>query len=1391
MNSQDHYGNAGTPGPPILKGEAAVGSASDLRNEAWERLEPILELFELALSRGERPALDAFLPALEPAERRVLLGELAHADLEYRLKAAEPARVEDYLTRYPELRSSADILLGLIGAEFRVRRQREPALSHSEFLTRFPEHQANLVRYLSMPAPTGLGKGGRAPIMAPPKPAGGGALPALARLGDFRIIREIGRGGMGVVYEALQVSLGRHVALKVLPQKFLMAAHTRQRFEREAKAAAKLHHTNIVPVFGVGEQDGMPYYVMQFIEGRGLDQVLEEVKKQQPGANKRVGESTVDIDQGDVSAAQVARSLLTGRFVLATDVHLAQDSDPAEPRLDRHLAPPAKLPASAGTASAVSVDREVPDATAPVAIPSAGQPSNKVSLPISPAAPAGTAPRSGSKPLTYWQGIARIGFQVADALEYSHKQGVLHRDIKPSNLLVDLGGTVWITDFGLAKADDQENLTQTGDILGTVRYMPPEAFEGSADARGDIYALGLTLYELVSLRPAFDERDRNRLIKQVTAEEPARLDRLVPSAPRDLVTIIHKAIERNPADRYPSAGALAADLRRFLADESILARRQTQLERYRRWARRNPGVAALGSVLATVLVVVTVASLLAAGYFNRAAQRERDARQEADQRGNAERWERYRSNIAVAAGALQLQNSGAARSALEAAPPEHRNWEWQYYHSQLDGASLVLRVPGGRVRSFVVSPSGKQVAVCCADHNEVYLYDVTNGKETAILRGHSAAATSVAYRPDGKQIATASNDQTIRLWDPETGRQIALLQAKGVRAQLERQPLVAYNADGTRLASYPFLDGGAGTSRLWDATADTEVAELAPWQASGPAFAFSPDGKRVAVGFEKRVQMCDAATGRLLFVLGPYTSLVANLAFSADGKRVAAYLGEHAGKIYLCDAENGTELAVLPNHSSRIGSVLFSPDGSRLISINQFPDNLARIWDSATGRPLVDLPGHKNNIVAVSFGKDGQRVVTGSFDQTARLWDVQTGQLVAILAGHTGLVKHVLVSPNGLLIVTASDDATLRLWDSQTGDLIGVLRGHGEGFPGQCPPRFTPDGSLLISGSADGTVRIWDMGLVQRNGILKGHTSYVYDVAFCPDNEQVASASWDGTARIWNATTGQRVGNPLPCKTGSILSVAFRQDGRRLVTGEADLGVTLWDVAARKPERHVPDGPWGLGHLARATLNPAGTLLAAIGADDGLVRLWDAATGAEVARFEGHDKASLDLALSFDPDGAMLASAGENGAILIWEVAARRLSAVLRGHTNIVSGLSFSPDRRQLASGSIDKTIRFWDAKTYEPLGSIPLGSIVYSVAFSPDGTRLAAGCRDNTIRLIDVAHRQQVAEFRGHTDYVHGVAWSPDGTRIVSGSGDTTVRIWDMLSAQERAKKANGESGR
>ena len=226
--------------------------------------------------------------------------------------------------------------------------------------------------------------------------------------------------------------------------------------------------------------------------------------------------------------------------------------------------------------------------------------------------------------------MARIGVQVAEALAYAHGQGVLHRDIKPSNLLLDREGNVWVADFGLAKATGTDDLTHTGDIVGTVRYMAPERFHGESDARSDLYALGLTLYELLALRPAFDESDRASLIRQVTQEDPPRLRRLNGRVPRDLETIIHKAIAREPGQRYASAKAMADDLARFLDGRPILARRVSTTERVYRWCRRNPVVAGLLGMVAALVVAGFVGSIAAAVHFRQTAASESAARRDAD-----------------------------------------------------------------------------------------------------------------------------------------------------------------------------------------------------------------------------------------------------------------------------------------------------------------------------------------------------------------------------------------------------------------------------------------------------------------------------------------------------------------------------------------------------------------------------------------------------------------------------------------------------------------------------------------------------------------------------------------------------------------------------------------
>jgi hypothetical protein len=303
----------------------------------------------------------------------------------------------------------------------------------------------------------------------------------------------------------------------------------------------------------------------------------------------------------ELSAADMAQAVMTGEFKRANEA----DPDPiVDVPVDHTLD---QLPGGAGEYLPLG-----PTATGRLSDSFALSPSSIV-LPDQ----GGKAHQAMDKKQPYWQSVASIGVQVAQALEYAHKQGVYHRDIKPSNLLLDTRGVVWITDFGLAKAEDQQNLTHPGDILGTLRYMPPESFEGKSDARGDIYALGLTLYEMLAFRPAFGEKDRHKLIKQVTHEEPVRLGKLNPEVPRDLRTIIHKAIEREPARRYQSAGELAADLQRFLDDEPIKARRVSAAERLARWCRRNKVVAALTATVAALLMAGTFFSLLAASYYPR------------------------------------------------------------------------------------------------------------------------------------------------------------------------------------------------------------------------------------------------------------------------------------------------------------------------------------------------------------------------------------------------------------------------------------------------------------------------------------------------------------------------------------------------------------------------------------------------------------------------------------------------------------------------------------------------------------------------------------------------------------------------------------------------------
>jgi serine/threonine protein kinase len=790
----------------------------------------------------------AFMNPSSP--QRVTVEQLAEEFLERYRRGERPA-LSEYTERHPEFAEQIHDLF--------------PALVMMEQIA--PQGDSSAAFSFGAPAP---GRPGRNP----------------EQLGDFRILREIGRGGMGIVYEAEQVSLGRHVALKVLPPRRVSNPKMRQRFEREAKAAAKLHHTNIVQVFGVGVYESTPYYAMQFIQGLALDAVIEELERMSVGdpvsppssAPTRIGSAA----RKDLSAFDVARSLLSGQF---------EESG-----------------AGPGDSSPPDVTENSPATGSPSVV----HLSDSLTLSSSAMLPgqSSAARQTQAKKLTYWQSVARVGVQVADALDYAHKQGICHRDIKPSNLLLDTRGIVWVTDFGLAKTDDQQHLTHPGDVLGTLRYMPPEAFEGRGDARGDIYALGLTLYELLALAPAFDEKDRHKLVRQVMTGQPIRLGKRNPEVPRDLETIIHKAIDREPRSRYQTAGELAADLERFLRDEPIQARRISLVESLARWARHHKGVAAALAVIALLLVAVTLGSILAAVSFRRLATEADTARTKAEQATEAERWEHYRSDIAGAASALQLQNVGAARLALEEAPEKFRNWEWQHFHNQLDGAQ-------------------------------------------AVLRGHQQGVRSSFFNSDGQRVISTSADGTIRFWDTASARELHV-------QRLGEGPLSWWRyPDRKEMIAL----SNAPTVRLLDPLTEKEPAP--PFSAAQPIrfLVTSPDGRRLAFvyGAEKTPHLVDRTTGTQIDLSG-HTLPILGLVFSSDGKLLATSSGDNT--IRLWDGVTGQAAGVLRGHTTNIDMLAFRPDGQRLVSGSQYPENAVRLWDIATSQEAVPmLSGHRNGVL--------------------------------------------------------------------------------------------------------------------------------------------------------------------------------------------------------------------------------------------------------------------------------------------------------------------------------------------------------------------------------------------------------------------------------------------
>jgi WD40 repeat protein len=553
--------------------------------------------------------------------------------------------------------------------------------------------------------------------------------------------------------------------------------------------------------------------------------------------------------------------------------------------------------------------------------------------------------------------------------------------------------------------------------------------------------------------------------------------------------------------------------------------------------------------------------------------------------------------------------------------------------------------------------------------------------------------------------------------------------------------------------------------------------------------AFSPDGRRItSASDDGTVIVWDAATGQKRLTFRGHGGIVRCAAFSPDGRRIVSVGMDGTVKVW--DAQTGQEQLTLRGHTGPVWSAAFSPDGHRIVTSSA--DRTAKVWDAQTGEPVFSLGGHARDVRWAAFSPDGRRLATASWDRTVKVWDAATGQEQLTLRGHTADVQCVCFSPDGRRLASGGDDSKAKVWDAATGQELLTLKGRPRGLV-FCVA-FSPDGRRILSGGIKATVKVWDAATGQEQFTFKGHTEAVSSVAFSPDGRRIVSGSWDRTLKVWDAQASPAALTLLGHQS-QVAGVAVSPDGQRLASAASD-----WDGGASryvngelrvwetKSGRTVLNHEGQFSGVTCVAFSPDGKSLASgRGAWDeqhkqytsGEVRLLDPMTGEERALFSGHS--GCILCLAFSPDGRLLASAGFDGTIKVWEVEAAREAFTLPGHAKAVTSLAFSPDGRLLASGGFDTVVKVWDVRARAEARSLPAAGMVSGVAFNPEGDRLAAcGYYTSGVQVWETATGRQVLTLKGHAGYVTAVAFSPDGKRVVTAGEDNTLRLWETEAGQE-----------
>jgi WD40 repeat protein/serine/threonine protein kinase len=997
-------------------------------------------------------------------------------------------------------------------------------------------------------------------LLAEPQGAAPDRVPE--QLGQFRLLRRLGAGGMGIVYLAEELGLGRRVALKLVRPELLYFPGSRERFRREVEAVARLSHGGIVPVHAVGEEAGIPYFTMEYIDGRSLAEVLDAVRGRDPATLR------------------------------ARDLWLPRETDGAQ----------------------------------------------------TPSAPAFAG--------TWTDACLRLVEQVAEALQHAHDRGVVHRDVKPSNILLSGDGRARLLDFGLSLTEGASQLTRTGSEIGSLPYMPPERLDdrgADAGARGDIYALGVTLYELLTLRCPFlreSAEGTRRAVLDGRAPLPRAHNR---SASWEAEVVCLTAMERDPKRRYRTAQDFARDLAAARQRRPIEARRPGLGLRAVRTVQRHP----------TASVAIALGSLLAVGVPLVYALQERAGRRTAEQLQALAEERGYAASLLAAEHNLALREPQEARQSLRETPPAQRGFEWRHLMLKADTSVRVLVGHEGAVTAAALAPDGSWIASGGAD-GTVRLWPWDGGAARSIA-AHPGGVTDVEFAADGASVYSAGSDGVVL--------------ACSVADQSVR-PIGKHEAAVLQLALAP--DGGrlAAVDRqnhikIWSVRDGALLQELEPATAWRRSLAWHPDGKELFAGdLVGGIDAFDAETGARTRQLDAHIGGIERLAIDAEGKQLLSAAGDSTARLW--DLEHNTVLRPYAGYRQAVTAVAFAADGASFYSAGGDANLALR---RMSGYSVALHNGHEDAITDLAVHVDGVHVVTASADGTLRIWQPERHASTSVLEKHTGAVRAVAVAAAGDRVVSGGSDGRLCVWDTARcalawEDIAADRRVRSLALGGG-------DRDLLV-GRQDRRIERWDLHERRRRALLDGADGEVVGVAWA-GGERFVSADSSGLLRLCAADDGTAVWSTAT--GGEISALAVHVGSRRCATAHANGTVNLWSLDdgahLRELGRHEKDA-------AAVAFRGDGRRLASAG-HDGKVVIYDAESGTRLRELPWQGR--LLSCLAWSGDGRRLAAGVMDRQIRLWNADNGRVVMTVGGHYRAVFGVAFAADDRFLVSCSWDRTV--------------------------------------------------------------------------------------------------------